>query len=234
MAIGAAKSSSRKSGRVLAAHRTLKPGIARKFLSNLANMSDDSQAVARFETHFGPVYLQEVPMYAVRAWASQIEQRHQDELDEVKIVRNYWLLPLRDAVRTVWSLRDVRSKRLAVYGIVTQLLSPGDSRFSFAPMHNFSDFFNETLRSPTRLARILDELVDERSHHLAHKCRNPKCLSPFFFASRRSHKYCSEVCAIPAQREAKRKWWKAHGHQWRSTRKSSVITACTKRSQRRG
>ena len=42
----------------------------------------------------------------------------------------------------------------------------------------------------------------------ARKCKNPSCEAPYFFAARRSQKYCSEPCARPAQRAAKRKWWR--------------------------
>jgi hypothetical protein len=41
----------------------------------------------------------------------------------------------------------------------------------------------------------------------ARHCSNPTCPAPYFFAIKRGQKYCSTVCAEPAQREAKRKWW---------------------------
>jgi hypothetical protein len=39
------------------------------------------------------------------------------------------------------------------------------------------------------------------------RCPNPACPAPYFFATRKGQKFCSAVCAEPAQREAKRKWW---------------------------
>jgi hypothetical protein len=36
-------------------------------------------------------------------------------------------------------------------------------------------------------------------------CPNPDCPAPYFFASKTRRKYCSEVCAKPAQRAAKRR-----------------------------
>ena len=39
-------------------------------------------------------------------------------------------------------------------------------------------------------------------------CRNKECLSPFFMGKRKDQRYCSDICAAPAKREAKRKWWK--------------------------
>jgi hypothetical protein len=39
-------------------------------------------------------------------------------------------------------------------------------------------------------------------------CPNPDCVAPYFFSSKKGQKYCSDVCALPAQREAKRRWWR--------------------------
>ncbi len=39
------------------------------------------------------------------------------------------------------------------------------------------------------------------------RCPNPDCLAPYFFASKKSQKYCSPECAKPSQRESKRRWW---------------------------
>ena len=38
-------------------------------------------------------------------------------------------------------------------------------------------------------------------------CPNPACPAPYFFSKKKGQRYCSEACALPAQREAKRKWW---------------------------
>jgi hypothetical protein len=212
-------SSKMMESQVLAAKPDIKASVSHTFLEELANMSDGAKSIARFERRFGHIFRSEIPLQAIRAWASYIEERHPDELIEAEIIHNYWLLPLRGAVRTVWLLPDLRRKRLAVYAIVTQLVSPGDPQFSFGPVHSYSDFFNETLRLSSGMIQILDQLVDERSYFLARKCLNPECPSPFFFARRRKQKYCSEVCAMPAQRDSKRRWWREHGNQWRSKAK---------------
>lgn len=39
------------------------------------------------------------------------------------------------------------------------------------------------------------------------RCPNPTCPAPYFFATKKGQKFCSTVCAEPAQREAKRKLW---------------------------
>jgi hypothetical protein len=41
----------------------------------------------------------------------------------------------------------------------------------------------------------------------AKRCSNEHCHTPYFVAEKRWQKYCTEACAGPANREAKRKWW---------------------------
>lgn len=41
-------------------------------------------------------------------------------------------------------------------------------------------------------------------------CANPECKRPYFITTRRDQKYCSDECAAPAKREAKRRWWAEH------------------------
>jgi hypothetical protein len=45
---------------------------------------------------------------------------------------------------------------------------------------------------------------------LARHCPNPECPAPYFFATKRSQKYCSTSCSGWAQREQKRNWWSEH------------------------
>jgi hypothetical protein len=46
-------------------------------------------------------------------------------------------------------------------------------------------------------------------HYAGHLkfCANPECLNPYFISKRTDQKYCSDECAAPAKREAKRRWW---------------------------
>jgi hypothetical protein len=41
----------------------------------------------------------------------------------------------------------------------------------------------------------------------AKRCGNADCPAPYFIAAKRWQKYCTEKCAGPANREAKRQWW---------------------------
>jgi hypothetical protein len=54
----------------------------------------------------------------------------------------------------------------------------------------------------------------------ARYCANPECPAPYFFVQRKNQRYCSEICAAPAQRELKRRWWAEYGDEWRAARSS--------------
>lgn len=49
----------------------------------------------------------------------------------------------------------------------------------------------------------LQEGIGDRAKH----CGYAGCRNPYFVAEKRWQKYCSEECASPSNREAKRKWW---------------------------
>jgi hypothetical protein len=55
--------------------------------------------------------------------------------------------------------------------------------------------------------------------HSLHYCQNPDCKRPYFIAARASQVYCSEACAKPAQRKAKKEWWDKHGEEARRKRR---------------
>lgn len=51
-------------------------------------------------------------------------------------------------------------------------------------------------------------------------CGNSRCHERYFFRRRKGQKYCSSDCAKPALLEAKLRWWKAEGKQWRAERQA--------------
>jgi len=58
--------------------------------------------------------------------------------------------------------------------------------------------------------------ISERSSKMA-LCANPECHRRYFLRERSSDRFCGNpVCANFGQREKKRKWWAAHGKEWRS------------------
>jgi hypothetical protein len=56
-------------------------------------------------------------------------------------------------------------------------------------------------------------------------CGNPECPAPYFVATKKNQRYCSEKCAGWAKREAKKAWWDQHGSERRrSERKERPIS----------
>lgn len=74
------------------------------------------------------------------------------------------------------------------------------------------------IASADPFAQVLLRAVDvaDRMRH----CPNPTCPAPYFIGQRRSQRYCSDVCALPAQREFKRIWWRDHGKNRRGRKNS--------------
>jgi len=58
----------------------------------------------------------------------------------------------------------------------------------------------------TSLPKVLAWACLMHAEHLA-VCRNLECPAPYFIASRKDQRYCSQECAWPAKRAAKLKWW---------------------------
>jgi hypothetical protein len=58
---------------------------------------------------------------------------------------------------------------------------------------------------PTRLEAAFHYLGQHMEHAL--HCANPECAAPYFFATKKSQKYCSTECAQPARRASKLRWW---------------------------
>jgi len=51
-------------------------------------------------------------------------------------------------------------------------------------------------------------------------CMNTKCPAPYFLFKRRDQKYCSDICATPAKRAAKLRWWHEHRGKKSKSKKS--------------
>jgi hypothetical protein len=236
MSIEQQNSSSETGDRYLAGRPKITVRTARQFLEELANTSDID--LSRFERRFGRVFKPEVPIEVVRNWMFHFEEGDPHDLSDDEVIRKYWLMPLRKAIRMVWSLPDLRSKQWAIHKIIEQFLIRGDRRFFFAPMaEGYSDAFLDSLEPPSPLERIFEILTAERFHHLARICAEPECPHPYFFAKRSWTKFCSEVCAQPAQREAKKKWWNETGKRMRAkrgtARKQDVVEASKNRGAAR-
>jgi hypothetical protein len=75
------------------------------------------------------------------------------------------------------------------------------------------------------------ELLDDQDKMAV--CANPGCCTPYFFAIRRGQRFCSEKCAGTGNREAKRRWWRKHGKQWRNKQRGTKTRKEKKHGERR-
>lgn len=58
---------------------------------------------------------------------------------------------------------------------------------------------------PSSLEAVFHYLWRNAKHAL--RCANSECPTPYFFATKKSQKFCSPECAEPARRASKLRWW---------------------------
>jgi hypothetical protein len=197
----------------------ISPTKAKSFLTELANLTDDE--VARFQKRFGDL----IPRVGIALFATTLADKHSiRELTEEdkKQSEEHWILELRNLVRRVWIEPDLRTKRYGVFLLWKWAM------FSKGWVEQGIPY---SLPPPNPFEQAIQLLIDAAD--LAHYCGNPECFTPYFFASRRNQKYCSDACAKPAQREFKRQWWAEHGEEWRATRKKAHPVVKSKRPKAR-
>lgn len=117
------------------------------------------------------------------------------------------IMALAELLRNAWKQPTTLGRELRILGLLSDLLG----------LHTMRETSVESYNNDRLMMFML------RALHLAEKmrhCANPECPAPYFLAMRRSQKYCSETCALPAQREFKRAWWAEHGEQWRKKRET--------------
>ncbi len=210
--------------------RTIAPNSARarQFLYSLVNLRDDPKDALYFKARFGILFLPEVPWASVRHWAFNIEVADiSDDPEAVaescplgspeeNLLRRYWLLPLRDAIRGIWIEPDLLVKEWGVLTTLANYFTFGDRRAFVAPVQGPLESSFYPTGPPGPCGQIFLHLL--KNAHLTRRCENPECPTPYFFAARRSQKYCSADCSIPSQRESERRWWSKNGAEWRRTR----------------
>ncbi|MCI0721078.1 MAG: hypothetical protein L0338_19225 [Acidobacteria bacterium] len=84
---------------------------------------------------------------------------------------------------------------------------------------------------PNHFDRLIYTL--QRLGPLARHCENVNCPRPYFFASRSSQRFCSNACAVPAQREAKLRWWGRHRDEQLKKRRRRAQGSTQQNKQRR-
>jgi len=204
-----------------------------RFLLELANLQgelglDDHPTLRRFKERFDLF----IPALH-RTWAFDQQQFKKDEelrrafppMMQDRFVENIgvllWVIPgLRQFIRRLWVEQDERQRDWAIFIIRWQIYSTSRDislEREFLEINPDSEGFPRIppLTPFEQALSYLDEHADQ-----ARVCPNPECPAPYFFVKRKNQRYCSEICAAPAQRELKRKWWAEHGEEWRAARKS--------------
>ena len=189
-------------------NRELKlPYRAERFLKDLANLLvDDEAAVTEFiarHADFLPTAEMRRPLESA---LHEILEAKGEELPEELRARLFDLreqLPgLRRRLRALWTAPDDWTRLWLVFRLNQDVMHGGDHALLLT-----SD--------PPPLTLFMQALLYFlRQADRARRCANPDCPAPYFFAKHRAQKFCTEDCALPAQREWKRRWWGNHGREW--------------------
>jgi hypothetical protein len=123
----------------------------------------------------------------------------QPSAEEQMRLRQRNLIMLRDWLREAWTIADPRRKEWKVFELrqkFHQITVGSAEQWSEPPPASGMDY----------ALRYLWRIADK-----ARRCANPDCsIEPYFLVDRRGRRFCSDVCAQPAQREYKQHWWAEH------------------------
>lgn len=126
---------------------------------------------------------------------------------------DWWLGWSGSLVSLIWDTPDLRTKESMILRLLR--MAPDSGLWLLRPTSYYS---------PSPFEQVITFFF--KSADRARHCGNPDCPAPYFFAKRRSQKYCSDACALPSQREFKRRWWAEHGE---ARRKASAKKSRRKR-----
>jgi hypothetical protein len=197
------------------------PTDARRFILELANLSDDPKAVMRFAHKF---------MHILPRMSHKLFQKELFEGSDLPAYVRHnlpwaaigergtpaWLSVVRAGIRNIWRAPDVRTREFTIYRFIDAAMILGTYSSSLDPVFWSQDKPVPPMPPPTPFEQIVDYL--RRSVDRMAYCANSDCSAPFFFNRRSSQKFCTEDCARPSQREFKRIWWTENGKNWRKRR----------------
>jgi hypothetical protein len=212
---------------------TVSPLRAERFLWDLANLSDDAfedfatKALTNFEKRYGDILPSQ--------WNLAVRQKELNAAQEaatpgsllslIDPTTNATSPDLRNAVRHIWVSPDRRTREWQAFRLIDMagikggyLPTDNNPRSKYDPMEAWWQC-SDLIPPLTPLEHCLRHLISKGSK--ATVCQNKQCRSPYFFAIRKSQKYCSERCALPAQRAFKLAWWNRTGKQRRGRRRAS-------------
>jgi hypothetical protein len=134
--------------------------------------------------------------------------------------RATWIWSLSQMLRRAWEQPDRRTTEWGAFLLLLTTRTAGFRQMSLLG-------FDGSLPPPTLFEEAVLYLIREADR--ARYCENPDCPARYFFAKRRSQKYCSPSCALPAQREFKRRWWAEHGNRRRQQDSKARTTRTRKK-----
>jgi hypothetical protein len=197
---------------------------AKRFLEELASMSDERlfdgehRAVDAFENRYSDI----IPCkWLFSTSRKSVEDAAPGSLLSFIHPRNVFpsAWRFRDALRAIWIAPDQRTKEWGIFRLIECAVigETNPNPDTLLGTLQIIDGRVAPLPSPTPLEQCLKYLL--RNANKAVLCAHPSCTTPFFFASRKSQKYCTVECALPAQRAVKREWWAKNGEKWRANRR---------------
>jgi hypothetical protein len=167
----------------------MKRNDAERFLRDLANSPD------QFLSHYREMFTGDADPEATATVLRQLLRRAWDARDYRR--REWYCHEMAAYFHRLRPDRDLKESlgTAMAKGTLGDFLEPGSLLFSL----------REPPRRPSALEAALLYFKKNITH--ARHCRNRECPAPYYFARKKNQKYCSPVCALPAQRASKRKWW---------------------------
>ena len=198
-------------------------------------MGDRSEDAERFwhqcKTFFPPDAFQlseevEAELPSDRQWQSgQPGWTNKEELspERKSRLRHRNLLDLRNSLREAWEVTDPRRKEWKLFELrqqFNQLVAATKQTMTEPPPQSGMDY----------ALRWLWRMADK-----ARRCANPDCnVTPYFLVGRRGRRFCSDVCARPAQQEYKQQWWEEHRVEMSKKRKAQYSKKQGRKRGRKG
>lgn len=200
----------------------ISPRQLERFLVELANLKVDVDAARRFRERFAAFIPHHDPEWVAGLLEKDVGLEEQiNKLPNMTVEEmgeNAWVATLKLMLDDLWTEPDYRQKEWGVFAFRYALYKWGDN--SLRKVDFFKILYDPANRfrvpPPTPFELALSYLI--KAGDRARYCANPECPAPYFFVTRKNQRYCSEICAAPAQRELKRKWWAEHGDEWRKAR----------------
>jgi hypothetical protein len=201
-----------------------------RFLVELANLKAGVDAARRLRERFAAFIPGHDPEWVADLLDKPRAVGLREQIDRIpnmtveEIGENAWVGTLKLMLGDLWTEPDYRQKEWGVFAFRYALYKWGDNSLRgdnlFKILYEPEKRFRVPPPTPFELALAHFLKAGDRARY----CANPECPAPYFFVTRKNQRYCSEICAGPAQRELKRKWWAEHGEEWRAARQKKDMS----------